>query len=315
MAFMLPLTIERSTFAKPFPNQWLWHAAGKPIDLHRTPSRRPRIVALVALLLAACSAGAEGATVAAPNAALSEVFSKLRGSTEAEVKDSAVTVEGSAQEILQDFKAHVQERVSEVEREHKSALDDINGPAEASLRQVKHTLNMARLKAADQARDVVKNTVASVQRAAEKEAALLTRRARELQAEAQQRKAEANHSAVATQAAVAGVSSWVAQWPRAEINSSIGVANAASARASQMHGFAANATALDAQIDAEAMETLHIVQEAVLHSQRAAVDARTAVDQAAQNAIKLKTLRELISGASAASTTAEEGQIEAILAR
>jgi len=318
MVLPQPPFVERSAAqARPLrKKQRLWQLEGRAATWHCMPRRRPALTSLLLLLAFWPSSAALAApTTTTPNAAIAQLFANLRGSAEAEVKKGTEAMQASAKEVLQKFEGDIEERAAEVEMQHKAAMKDINGPAEVALGQVKRTLDAARLKAADVAKGAALSTVAVVQRDAEREVTSLAGWAKQLQDEAQQRKAEAKTSAVDTKAAVAEARNRRAQWPRDEIQRSIDVAKEAGARAPEMHGFASDAEALDAELDNEAMRTLGVVQEAVRHTQNAAVTARTAVDQAAQNAVKLKTIRELINGAAAATTAAEESQIEAALAR
>merc|ERR1719277_1467845 len=105
---------------------------------------------------------------------------------------------------------------------------------------------------------------------------------------------EAMEASAATEAAEVAATGWRAKWPRHELQSAIELAEAANATAPQMRGLAASATRVAALVDDVAADTRAIIEEALQRARNADVLARSAVDQAAQNSLKLAAIRELV---------------------
>lgn len=277
-------------------------------------SRSCRWVAAIATM---AHAAASPATMAAPpvlGAGVLQVLARLRGSAEALVKEETVLLDGSEKKYLNDAEATMQADSAAAKRQNTVAVQQITMSAEASLAEMKSMLATFRRDAVRNGRRAAISEARTAEREAIAKAAAWSADASKFVAEAERRRQEANTAFNTSLAAMAAVETWRSKWPLEEINRGIASSQAANASASEMHVIAVAVERTDAAADDEALKTMATVREAVEVAQRAALIAREAVDQAAQNSAKLQTIRALVARSESADAAADRADAKAATA-
>jgi len=278
-------------------------------------SRSCRWVAAIATM---AHAAASPATMAAAppvlGAGVLQVLARLRGSAEALVKEETVLLDGSEKKYLNDAEATMQADSAAAKRQNTVAVQQITMSAEASLAEMKSMLATFRRDAVRNGRRAAISEARTAEREAIAKAAAWSADASKFVAEAERRRQEANTAFNTSLAAMAAVETWRSKWPLEEINRGIASSQAANASASEMHVIAVAVERTDAAADDEALKTMATVREAVEVAQRAALIAREAVDQAAQNSAKLQTIRALVARSESADATADRADAKAATA-
>jgi len=240
-----------------------------------------------------------------------DVLARLRGSAEGVTKEKRDLLNVAADKAVSEAEAEMQATLTSARAEHTASLQRVTAPAEAGLAEAKAMLVNFR-------QDAVRNgrlAAVSEARAAERDALgtanTWERNAVAFKQEADQRLKEASQVSTASAAAAAQAEALRSQWPMKEIQSGIASSEAANRTAIEMHSIAAATERIDTSADDDALETLEAAREAVAITQRAALAAREAVDQAAQNSAKLKMIRALIDRTQSAYASADAQDTQA----
>lgn len=223
-----------------------------------------------------------------------EVEKELHAAATSATQEQVTAMQVAAANLTAISGGELASQVVSAKSTRQQKLDNINLAAEMSLRTAKSALEDARRAGADKARATAAMQAAVVQRAAEQDIFSLMNMAKQLEVEAQQRTSDAMEASSATDAAAIAAAGWRNKWPSAELQSAIQLSEAANGTAVRMRDLAASAERVAALVDDAAEGTRGIVEETLRRARNADVLARTAVDQAAQNSLKLKAIRNLV---------------------
>merc|ERR1719203_526473 len=146
-----------------------------------------------------------------------EILEQLRMEANAAGQDQMIAMRTAAEQDVKASSAELSTQVYLAEKTLEQKLENINLAGESSLRTAKATLDSARRASADHARASAAMLAASIQNAAERKISGLTRRANQLEVEAQQRTSDATKAASSTHAAALTAKDWRSQWPREQI--------------------------------------------------------------------------------------------------
>lgn len=236
---------------------------------------------------------------------VSEILEGLRVGANSAVLEQSMAMSTAAGQEVEAYHMKLKKQVTAAEATRVGTLADINLDGEALLRRARAALDDARQASANQARESAAAVAVSVQTSAEQEASRLANMAEDLKAEARQRESEATQAADSTHQAAAAAQGWRRRWPRAEIQNALDLASMANKSAPKMRDLSASSESLAKLVDGAAAHTLTVLNETMQHARNANLLARTAVDQAAQNALKLKAIRQVILDTEAAATASQ----------
>jgi len=250
------------------------------------------IVAVVAPLGAAGALGVRGRSAATPT--VPEILDNLRAQAAAAVQNQSSVLAAAGANFSTQYTADLNKEVVSARSVREARLANINLPGEESLRGVKQELDDARWQSANLARASAARGVAAVERDARAQTAEFVREAQDLTDEAHRMSADATEASGATETAALSAEGWRSKWPRQEINDALRFAEEINATSPKMRDKAATAEQIATLVDDAAAHTLEVIQEALKSAHHADVLASQAVDQAGQNSLKLKAIREMV---------------------
>mmetsp|Transcript_79755 Transcript_79755/g.228908 ORF Transcript_79755/g.228908 Transcript_79755/m.228908 type:complete len:326 (-) Transcript_79755:21-998(-) len=240
-----------------------------------------------------------------------KLLEQLKSSAAAFKENATAALDAESAEELHVFEQNAEAEESAGYLVHKTALRNIRSPGKALLLDTKNRFEDARAESMTRARLAARAAVVTAQQQAQKELATLQNQAGQLKVEGVEKIAEGRKALADLETAIAEVRKQRQSWPQDSIRRAIGLGQSAQQSAVGMHRLAKQTETLAMELDQRAIHTLQVIQEAMKHSQHAALIARTAIDQAGQNAVKLLAIKTLTDGASAQQTAAEERAIDA----
>jgi len=246
--------------------------------------------------------------VEAQAAVTPDALAELRKGAKAVLDNSTAALRGETERLAAASQTALGERVAAATAQRGRSLENVNLASEVALRSTKRALDEARQVGAQKARAAAAMQATIAQNMAEKELSLLVNRAQELEVEAQQRYADAMEAAASTDAAALSARGWRSKWPKDEIKSAIDLAKEANTTAPRMRDLAASADSVAELVDNVAVDLHSVLDEAMERVRNADLLARTAVDQATQNSLKLKAIRGLVLDAEKAVASGEMSQ-------
>eukprot|EP00444_Apocalathium_aciculiferum_P067972 CAMPEP_0183550204 /NCGR_PEP_ID=MMETSP0371-20130417/64063_1 /TAXON_ID=268820 /ORGANISM="Peridinium aciculiferum, Strain PAER-2" /LENGTH=309 /DNA_ID=CAMNT_0025754245 /DNA_START=93 /DNA_END=1022 /DNA_ORIENTATION=+ len=240
-----------------------------------------------------------------------KLLEQLHSSAAAFLENATAALDAESAEELHIFEQKAEAEESAGYLVHKTALQYITRPGQDLLLDTKYRFEDARAESMTRARMSARAAVVRAQQQAEKELATLQIQSGQLKVEGVEKIAEGQKSLKELETAIAEVRKQRQSWPQDSIRRAIGLGQSAQQSAVGMHRFAKQTETLGTELYKRAINTLQVIQEAMKHSQNAALIARTAIDQAGQNAVKLLAIKKLTDGAARKQTAAEERAIDA----
>lgn len=261
---------------------------------------RPQSVAFVLTVAVAVAAGSR----AQPPATVAEAESSLQAEADRLIAKSLSSIKASAKSALRARQSQLQDEVYAAQLEQKDIMKDINGPSKASLDQAKEAMASAKSEAAMRAKAAAANAARAVEAEAEQLHTNLIHKAAALQSEGEIKKAQALWAQNESHVAVSQAQQWRSQWPKNEAQNALQSSAVATQLSTMMFNMAKDTVQRDDLINQVAIQTMGVITQASDHAGRAAAIALQAVDQAAQNSLRLQTIQAIVQRAQESTSAA-----------
>lgn len=256
------------------------------------PGRRGLRFALLAL-----AAAATAEALRAPHPAIAQAEEQLNAEMDKLLKASTEKIEASASKALKGQEAEIDKEFFGSKSEHKDALKGISEPSVAALADVKDLMAQAKAEAAMRGRSAAVNAARAEEARSEQLYLDLKKKAHTLETDGEMRRAQAISAQRETEHAIAEAKKWRDQWPKDKADDALRSSKLAQQYGTVALSAAQEATKSETLINEVGMQTLKVLTEVQDHATRASAVALRAIDQATQNAMRLKTIKGIVDSA------------------